>query len=96
MMEALLGIPNVHVLSLEEDKAGLRVVVETKEESALCPSCSQPAVPAGRRLVELDSAKPFFGRALHLTWRTRGWSCSNRAYSTGMFFEPADWPFSEG
>lgn len=93
-MEALLGIPEVHVLSLEEDEAGLRLVIETKDEAALCALCGRPAVPAGRRQVEFDSAKPFFGRALHLVWQTRAWSCHNPACPTETFAEEATWRFS--
>lgn len=93
-MAALLGIPDVHVLSLEESEGGLRLVVETKDEGALCAACARPAAPSGRRTVELDSAKPFLGRMLHLVWQTRSWSCENPACPTGTFFEEADWPFS--
>lgn len=94
MMAALLGIPDVHVLSLEESESGLRVEVETKDATALCAACGKPAVAAGRRTVELDSMKPMFGRMLHLVWQTRSWSCENPACATGTFFEEANWPFS--
>lgn len=94
IMAALLGIPDIHVLSLEEGEAGLGVVVETNDESALCAACATPAVPSVRRSVEFDSAKPFFGRPLHLTWQARGWSCENPACQTGTFHEKADWRFS--
>lgn len=93
-MATLLGIPDVHVLSLEEDETGLRVTVETKGEVALCPSCETPAAPSAARPIEFDSAKPFFGRPLHLTWQARGWSCENPACQTGTFYEKADWRFS--
>lgn len=94
MLEAMLGIPHVHALSLEEDEAGLRIVVETTITEAVCAECGQPAVAVRRRAVELDSAKPFMGRPLHLTWQTRGWSCQNPDCPTGTFYEQADWPFS--
>jgi hypothetical protein len=94
IMAGLLGIPNVHVISLEETKAGLRVVVETKDDSAPCPMCDKEAKPTGRRPVELDSEKPFLGRHIHLTWQTRGYRCENPACSTGTFYEEANWPFS--
>jgi hypothetical protein len=96
IFEALLGIPNVHPLSVDEDETGLRVEVETTITEAVCPQCGQPAVATGRRAVELDSAKPFRGRPFHLTWQTRGWSCQNPACATGEFFEKADWQFSAG
>jgi transposase len=94
IFEALLGIPDVHVISLEENEAGLRVVVETATEEARCLQCSRPAVAAGRRVVELDSEKPFFGRSMHLVWQTRGWSCPNPDCPTDTFFEEASWRFS--
>lgn len=50
--------------------------------------------PAGRRVVELDSRQPLFGRPLHLRWNTRGWRCLNPACSVSTFFEPAAWRFS--
>lgn len=94
IFEAPRGIPDVHALSVDEDEAGLRVVAETTITEAVCAECGQPAVATGRRAVELDSAKPFMGRTLHLTWQTRGWSCPNPACATGTFYEKAEWHFS--
>lgn len=94
MLEVMLGIPGVRVLAVAEDAAGLRVEVETVSPDGLCGSCGEAAEPAGGRVVELDGRQPFFGRPLHLSWRTRGWRCMNPACSVSMFFEPAEWRFS--
>jgi hypothetical protein len=94
MLEVMLGIPGVQVLGVAEDEAGLRVEVETVSPDMVCSSCGEPAEPVGRRVVELDSRQPFFGRPLHLSWNTRGWRCVNPACSVSTFFEPAAWRFS--
>jgi len=94
MVEMLLGIPDVRVLDLVEDDAGLWVEIETTAEAASCGACGQQAVPAGRRVVEMKSLQPFFGRPLALSWKTRGWKCPNDACPIDTFFEKADWRFS--
>lgn len=94
MLEVMLGIPGVRVLAVAEDEAGLVVEVETAGVDGLCSSCGEAAEPAGRRVVELDSRQPFFGRPLHLRWNTRGWRCPNPSCSVSTFFEPAAWRFS--
>lgn len=94
MLEVMLGIPGVRVLSVTEDVTGLVVEVETMNADGFCSSCGKPAEPADRPLVELDSRQPFFGRPLHLSWKTRGWRCVNPACSVSTFFEPAAWRFS--
>lgn len=96
MLEVMLGIPGVRVLAVAEDEAGLVVEVDTVDLDGLCGSCGEPAEPAGGRVVELDSRQLFFGRPLHLSWRTRGWRCVNPDCSVSTFFEPADWRFSAG
>jgi hypothetical protein len=94
IVEMLLGIPDVRVLGLVEDDAGLRVEVETTPENANCASCGHPAVPYGRRVVDMKSRQPMFGRLLALSWKTRGWRCENAACPAGTFFEKAEWRFS--
>lgn len=94
VLEVMLGIPGVRVLGVTEDEAGLLVEIETVSPDGLCSSCGEVAEPAGCRVVELDSRQPFFGRPLHLSWKTRGWRCVNPACLVSTFFEPAVWRFS--
>ena len=94
IVEMLLGIPEVRVLGLIEDDVGLWVEVETTPEDANCASCGHAAVPNGRRVVEMKSRQPMFGRPLALSWKTRGWRCENAACPVGTFFEKAEWRFS--
>jgi transposase len=94
MVEMLLGIPDVRVLALVEDNTGLWVEIETTPEDANCASCGQPAVPDGRRVVDMKSCQPMFGRPLALSWQARGWRCENTACPVGLFFEETDWRFS--
>ncbi len=94
MVEMLLGIPDVRVLALIENETGLWVEIETAPEDANCAACGQPAVPDGRRVVDMKSRQPMFGRPLSLSWQTRSWTCENPACPVGTFFEKADWRFS--
>ena len=94
MLEVMLGIPGVRVLAVAEGDGGLVVEVETVNTDGFCSCCGEAAEPADRRVVEFDSRQPFFGRPLHLSWKTRGWRCVNPACSVSTFFEPAAWRFS--
>ena len=94
MIGILLGIPDVRVLDIVEDDSGLWVEIETIREDASCSACGQPAVADGRRVVDMKSRQPMFGRFLTLSWKTRGWKCVNAACSVDLFFEKADWRFS--
>jgi hypothetical protein len=95
MIGILLGIPDVRVLDIVEDDSGLWVEIEIIREDASCSACGQPAVADGRRVVDMKSRQPMFGRFLTLSWKTRGWKCVNAACSVDFFFEKADWCFGQ-
>jgi hypothetical protein len=94
IVEMLLGIPGVRVLALVEDAAGLWVEIETAPEDVSCDACGQRAVPDGRRIVEMKSRLPMFGRPLALSWKTRGYRCENADCAVNTFFEKPEWRFS--
>jgi len=52
MAALMLGLPDVHVLKVEEDSLGLRVEVETAADVAHCPRCGEPATPRDPRTVQ--------------------------------------------
>lgn len=86
MAAMMIGFPDAHVLSVDEDEAGLWVEVETRVDVAQCPTCGSPATATRTRTVDREGL-PVFGRDLHLSWRVRGWRCGSRECSTGSWFE---------
>lgn len=86
MAALMLGLPDVHVLKVEEDSLGLRVEVETAADVAHCPSCGEPAAPRDRRTVQRVGL-PVFGRTPLITWRVRGWQCTTSDCSADSWFE---------
>jgi transposase len=82
----MIGFPDAHVLSVSENKSGLWVEVETRDEVGSCPACGNESVADSTRLVEREGL-PVFGRALHLSWRVRGWRCVNPGCPTDLWFE---------
>jgi transposase len=82
----MIGFPDAHVLSVDEDEAGLWVGVETADGVAQCGSCGALAALGETHLVEREGL-PVFGRALHLSWRAREWRCPNAQCPTGSWVE---------
>ena len=94
----MIGFPDAHVLSVDEDEAGLWVKVETWVDVAQCPMCGTPATATQTGTVDREGL-PVFGRALHLSWQVREWRCGSRECSTGSWFEEVPEPdpgLSEG
>ena len=82
----MIGFPEAHVLSVDEDDAGLWVEVETRDDVAQCPTCGTSATSDKTHRVDREGL-PVFGRPLHLSWKQRGWQCPNAACSTDSWFE---------
>jgi len=51
MMNAMLGTEDVHVIGVEPKHSSHRVLVETVDEEATCPTCGSPADPANSYLA---------------------------------------------
>lgn len=82
----MIGFPDAHVLSVDEDEGGLWVEVETCDDVAQCPTCGTRATPEETRVVDREGL-PVFGRPLHLSWKARGWRCPRTECPTEMWFE---------
>lgn len=75
LCEAMLGIPGVRVLAIEELPVGLCVEIEAAEVEARCPSCGTVAEPEERGTVELGEHSAM-GQAIRVVWLRRQWRCS--------------------
>jgi transposase len=85
--ERLVGLPDVSVLAVDDQRAKpIRVHVETRVERAACPSCATPAWVKGRPVVELVDL-PCFGRPARLVWRKYRWCCPNATCPVGSWTE---------
>jgi hypothetical protein len=74
MCEILVGLGDVHVLSVEEDGTAVTVTVETRATIAGCPSCGVVASSNGRRPVSLvDCCQGL--RTFVVVWLNRRWQC---------------------
>jgi transposase len=75
MCALLVGLPDVHVLAVEDvPGAPIVVVVESRLESAWCRECGCRAQVKDRPLVSLADL-PCFGRPARLMWRKHRWCC---------------------
>ena len=86
MAAIMIGFPDAHVLSVNEDDAGLWVDVETRDDVTLCPTCGSEATSDKARRVDREGL-PVFGRPLHLSWRVREWHCPSVQCPTGSWLE---------
>ncbi|MGP0032715.1 MAG: hypothetical protein ACLPVF_19700 [Acidimicrobiales bacterium] len=56
----MVGFPDAHVLSVEEDEDGLWVEIETRDDVAPCPACGTNATSEEPRWVDREGL-PSFG-----------------------------------
>ena len=84
-MNVMLGTENVHVLGVEPKHSSHRVLVETVEEEATCPTCGSPADPSGRPVRELVDPERLFGKVVIFVWHGRRWRCPNSECATTTF-----------
>lgn len=84
--DALLGVPGVHVTSVDEAANGLIVHVETDQTFNGCPDCGVVAVGHGRRRIRLHDI-PCFGRPARLIWAKRLWRCPDEHCPRKVFSE---------
>ncbi|GAA2147908.1 transposase [Humibacillus xanthopallidus] len=84
--DLLVGLECLHVTSVEQDDAGLVVMVESAPAPMGCPGCGVVAYAHGRVTVELVDL-PCFERPVRLRWVKRRWSCAEPVCATGTFVE---------
>ncbi|MGQ0616083.1 MAG: transposase family protein [Acidimicrobiia bacterium] len=84
MCELLVGLPEVNVLGVVDERDGpLRVHVETRDQRPSCPACAGGVTVKDRPNVELVDL-PCFGRPVRLVWRKRRWSCPAPGVRDGL------------
>jgi transposase len=85
MCELLVGLPDVHVLGVEDPPGGrLRVHVESLVDQAWCRACGCRAAVKDRAAVDLVDL-PCFGRPTRLVWHKHRWSCREGACPAGSW-----------
>jgi transposase len=87
MCELLVGLPDVHVLGVDDEPDGpLRIHVALRTDVVGCPQCGVVAHVKDRSVVELIDL-PAFGRPTRLCWHKRRFRCPDRECATGSFTE---------
>jgi hypothetical protein len=64
IMNVMLGTEDVHVIGLEPKHRSHRVLIETFDEEAACPTCGSPGEPTGRPVRELVDPERLFGKVV--------------------------------
>lgn len=75
--EAMLGIPGVAVLEVEERPGEVAITIESTKRRVWCPSCRKRAEAQDRVDVHLRDVH-CFGRPTHLVVKKRRWRCRRR------------------
>jgi len=89
MCELLVGLPDVNVTAVEDQRPGpLRVHIETRAARPGCPGCEGPVTAKDRPVVVLVDL-PAFGRPTRLVWRKRRWSCAQSSCARRSWTEEA-------
>jgi len=87
MCELLVGLPDVNVIGVEDERGiELRVHVECRSSRAFCGSCGIRATVKDRPAVALVDL-PCFGRATRLVWHKRRWCCPDELCAAGSWTE---------
>src|SRR5215210_2079687 len=74
MCDLLVGLEDMTVLAVDEDRDGLRVMVESRGGLVGCGACGTRATVKDRPVVVLGDLASF-GRPATLVWRKRRWCC---------------------
>jgi len=93
--DAILDVPDMHVLEVEIDEQRLVLTVESGQLEAACPTCRVVAVSHGRRVRMLHDM-PCFGRVTLLRWLVRIWRCREPQCATQTFSEARSGAASDG
>lgn len=86
MVGAMFGIPGASVVDGEQVESGVRLVIETTQKSAACPSCGSRGMTDGKELSELGTF-PAMGQPVTIHWRRRMWRCETPGCSIERFAE---------
>ncbi|MGA7205456.1 MAG: ISL3 family transposase [Specibacter sp.] len=84
--DALLDVPGIHVVAVENTAREQIISVETDQILAGCPVCGVVAIGHGRRVVRLHDT-PAHGRPVRLDWSKRIWRCADPDCPAGTFTE---------
>jgi transposase len=77
MLEIMLGLNGARVIDAVSEPEVFRAVIETRDETAACPSCGTLADEDGRRVLEQVDPLEAFGRTVVFEWHVRRWRCSS-------------------
>ena len=87
--DVLVGLDGFHVISVDQQRRHLQVVIESAPATTGCRSCGVVASSHGRRDVVLVDV-PCFGRPVQLVWRKRTWRCEESRCPIGTWTEQHD------
>ncbi|MGI8493001.1 MAG: hypothetical protein ACR2NJ_09640 [Acidimicrobiales bacterium] len=80
MFSILIGIPGARAVEMDDDDddegVDLRVVIETREQPSLCPSCGTMGTEVGRVVQDLGISSAGLN-AIRTLWSRREFSCSD-------------------
>jgi hypothetical protein len=83
MCALLVGLPDVNVLAVDDERgAPIVVVVESRLDGAWCAECGCRAQVKDRPDVMLVDL-PCFGRPARLVWRKHRWRCPGSSARPG-------------
>ena len=84
--DVLLGLPTVHVESVQRTETAMTVTVSTPWQLQGCPDCGVVAPSRGRRRRVLHDV-PHGEVRVRLVWRQRTWRCPEAGCPRGTFVE---------
>lgn len=77
MVEMLVGLPDVHVIGIEEQRSALTIHVRSRRSRPGCPECGVLAHLKDRRIVTYVDL-PCFGKSTTLAWHKARFFCPDR------------------
>jgi transposase len=86
MVEMLVGLPDVDVLGIEEQRSALTIHVRCRRSKPGCPECGVVAQLKDRRVVRFVDL-PCFGKSTTLVWHKARWHCPEAECPIGSFTE---------
>lgn len=89
MVQLLVGLPNVNVLGVDDDRESIEIHVECRRSRPGCPDCGVLAHLKDQRVVTLVDL-PCFGNPTKLAWHKRPWRCGDPDCPNGSWTEGDD------
>ncbi|MDU7360308.1 MAG: ISL3 family transposase [Propionibacteriaceae bacterium] len=84
--DLLLGLPGLHLISVDRARTGFLLEVESCDPVAGCPGCGVIAAGHGRIVTSMIDA-PWADRPVRIRWRKRRWICREEACPVVTFVE---------